>query len=108
MNKPFALLGQAACASALLLALHGAHAAAGASSPDAAQPVTGVRVGGGPADEAFRTAQRESGAKYRQSLAACKTAAAAERSACRATARAELKRAHAEANAARAAAKKVR
>lgn len=48
--------------------------AADAPAPSAAlgKPATGVRVGGSPADAAFRAAQQKTGADYRTARAACR------------------------------------
>lgn len=96
---PLALIaGLLACATA-----SGAEAQPPA---DPSRPVTTARVGGSEADRAFRTATQESGDRYRQARAACKTKASAERSACVGAARAELKRERLEAKAAHDAARK--
>jgi len=73
---------------------------------DASKPVTTARVGGSPADQAFRTATQESGDRYREARAVCKTKPSSERSACVSAAKAELKRARLEAKAAHDAARK--
>ena len=57
------------------------------------------RVGGSPADQAFRTATQESAERYRAARTACRTKPSAERSACVSAARSELKRARLEAKA---------
>jgi hypothetical protein len=66
---------------------------------DQSKPVTTARVGGSPADQAFRTATQESADRYRAERAACRTKPSAERRACVSTARSELKRARLEAKA---------
>jgi hypothetical protein len=82
-------------------------AAAEATPPsDPTKPVTTARVGGSPADQAFRAATQESGDRYREARAACKAKPSAERSACVSAAKAELKRARLEAKAAHDAAAK--
>ena len=73
---------------------------------DLSTPVTTARVGGSPADQAFRTATQESGDRYREARALCKTEPSAERSACVSAAKADLKRARLEAKAAHDAARK--
>ena len=96
---PLALLaGVLACAPAL---------AAEARPPsDQTKPVTTARVGGSPADRAFRVAQQESADRYRAARAACKAKASAERGACVSEARAALKSERLEAKAAHDAAQK--
>jgi hypothetical protein len=94
---------------ALLAALScGAPALAAEAGPpaDPSKPVTTARVGGSPADQAFRTATQESADRYRQARAACRTKPSAERSACVSAAKSELKRARLEAKAAHDAAQK--
>ena len=94
---------------ALLAALSfSASAAAAEAGPpaDQSKPVTTARVGGSPADQAFRTATQESGNRYREARAACRTKPSAERSACISAARSELRRARLEAKAAHDAAQK--
>lgn len=73
---------------------------------DESKPVTTARVGGSPADQAFRAATQESGDRYREGRAACRTQPTAERSACASVARSELTRARLEAKAAHDAAQK--
>jgi hypothetical protein len=73
---------------------------------DESKPVTTARVGGSPADRAFRAATQESGDRYRQARADCRTKPSAERSACVTAAKKELKRARLEAKAAHDAAQK--
>jgi hypothetical protein len=73
---------------------------------DQSKPVTTARVGGSPADRAFREATQESGDRYREARAVCRTKPSAERSGCVSAARAELKRARLEAKAAHDAAQK--
>jgi acyl-CoA reductase-like NAD-dependent aldehyde dehydrogenase len=104
--SPFSAL----LAAALLgLALAGPAVAADAVPPaDKSQPVTTARVGGSPADAAFRDAQQKTGAAYREARAACKARPSAERGACMNAARSQLKQARLEAKAAHDAAKKVR
>lgn len=83
--------------------------AADAKAPvDASQPVTTPRIGGSPADAAFRAAQQDSGKRYRDARATCRTKPGAERNACMAAARAELKHARSEAKATHDAAKAAR
>ena len=96
---PLALFaGLFGCASAL---------AAEARPPaDPAKPVTTARVGGSPADRAFRAAQQESADRYRAARAACKARPSAERGACVSEARAALKSERLEAKAAHDAAQK--
>jgi len=81
-------------------------AAEAAPPTDPSKPVTTARVGGSPADQAFRTATQESGDRYRQARAACRAKPSAERSACVSAAKSELKRARLEAEAAHDAAQK--
>ena len=89
------------------LSVRVAAVAAEAGPPaDPSKPVTTARVGGSPADQAFRDATQESGDRYRQARAACKTKPSAERSSCVSAAKSELKRARLEAKAAHDAAKK--
>jgi hypothetical protein len=89
------------------LSVGGQARAAEAGPPaDPSKPVTTARVGGSPADQAFRAATQESGDRYREARAVCKTKPSAERSACVSAAKAELKRARLEAKAAHDAAKK--
>lgn len=84
-------------------------AAADALPPaDPSKPVTTARVGGSPADAAFRDAQQKSAAAYRQARDACKTRPRAERGACMNAARTQLKHAQAEARSAHDAARKSR
>ena len=95
---------------ALLAALSsgGPVLAAEAGPPaDPSKPVTTARVGGSPADQAFRTATQESGDRYPQARAACRSKPSAERSACVSAAKSELKRARLEAKAAHDAAQKT-
>lgn len=96
---PLALLaGLFACAPAV---------AAEAGPPaDPSKPVTTARVGGSPADHAFRVAQQESADRYREARTACRAKASAERNACMSAARSELKRVRLEAKAAHDAARK--
>ena len=93
----------------LLAALSiGASAVAAEAAPpaDQSKPVTTARVGGSPADRAFRAATQESGDRYREARAACREKPSAERSACVTAAKAELKRARLEAKSAHDAAQK--
>ena len=104
--------GHRVAVSLALLAALSLAAPAGAAEAgppaDPSKPVTTARVGGSPADRAFRTAIEESGDRYREARAACRTKPTAERSACVSAARTELKRARAEAKAAHDAAQKKR
>ena len=86
----------------------GAPAFAAEAEPpaDKTKPVTTARVGGSPADQAFRDATQASGNRYREERATCKAKPSAERSACVSAAKAELKRARLEAKAAHDAAQK--
>jgi len=84
------------------------HAADARPPTDPAQPVTTPRVGGSPADAAFRAAQQESGKRYSDARATCRTKPRAERGACMNAARADLKHARSEAKAAHDAAKAAR
>jgi hypothetical protein len=96
---PLALL------AALSVAVSAVAAEAGPPA-DQSKPVTTARVGGSPADRAFRAATQESGDRYREARAVCKTKPSEERSACVSAAKAELKRARLEAKAAHDAARK--
>ena len=60
-------------------------------SADPAQPATSVRVGGSRADAEFRDATQNALARYRKSVASCRTRAAAERRECVRAAKADLK-----------------
>ena len=91
--------------AALSVAVSAVAAEAGPPA-DQSKPVTTARVGGSPADQAFRTATQESGDRYREARAVCKTKPSEERSACVSAAKAELKRARLEAKAAHDAARK--
>jgi hypothetical protein len=73
---------------------------------DQSQPVTTPRIGGSPADAAFRDAQRKSGDEYRDSRAACRAKPRSERSACYGAARAALKQTRRQAKVAHDAAKR--
>jgi hypothetical protein len=97
-----ALAGMA-CATALI-----APAGAAEAQPpaDPSKPVTTARVGGSPADAAFREAQQKSADDYRAARTACRAKPRAERGSCMNAARAELKHARLEAQATHAAAKK--
>lgn len=77
-----ALLGASACLSA--------HAAE-AVPTDPSRPVTAVRVGGSPADLAFRNARQKNGDDYRAARAACTAGARGERTPCMRAARVKLK-----------------
>ena len=105
MKKPHLLMP-----AALLCAVFSAPVwAADAKAPaDPSRPVTTPRVGGSPADAAFRAAQQQSGKRYSEARAACRTKPAAERSACMNAARTELKQARSQAKAAHDAAKAAR
>ena len=70
--------------------------------------MTTVRIGGSPADAAFRDAQQKSGAAYVDARKVCKAKPRAERGACMNVARTELKHARLDAKAAHDAAKKAR
>jgi hypothetical protein len=83
-------------------------AAEGTSTAEASKPATTPRIGGSPADAAFRQAQEKSGAAFRQARAACQAKPKADRSACMKEARAELQQARMEAKTAHDAAKKAR
>ncbi|MEO7337585.1 MAG: hypothetical protein ABIV63_13485 [Caldimonas sp.] len=85
----------------------GTAGAAEATPPtDRTKPVTAARIGGGPADEAFRAAQDASGKRFVEAKAACREKPRAERGGCMTTARAELRKQHAEAKSAHDAARK--
>ena len=105
MNKPYFLMP-----AALLCAVFSApvHAADAKAPADPSRPVTTPRVGGSPADAAFRAAQQRSGKRYSDARAICRTKPQAERSACMNAARTELKRGRSEAKAAHDAAKAAR
>jgi len=83
-----------------------AEAVEAAPPADPSKPVTTARVGGSPADRAFRAATQESGDRYREARAVCRAKPSAERSECVSAARAELKRARLEAKAVHDAAQK--
>ena len=105
MKKPFAVF--LAAFSGVLLAA--SVAAADALPPaDPSRPVTTARVGGSPADAAFRDAQQTTGAAFREARSACRAKERAERGACMNAARAELKHARLDARAAHDASKKAR
>jgi len=97
-------------AAALLCAALSAPAMAADAQPpaDPSKPVTTARVGGSPADAAFRDAQQKSAAAYRDARNACKAKPRAERGACMNAARAQLKHAQGEARSAHASATKSR
>ena len=104
MNKALALSMAALCGAAL----SGPAAAAEAVPPaDRSKPVTTARIGGSPADAAFRTAQQESGKRFREARAACRAKPSTERSACMSAARVQLKQAHLQAKTAHDAAKRA-
>jgi hypothetical protein len=66
-------------------------AAADAVPPaDPSKPATTVRVGGNPADSAFRDANQKAIARYRQATATCRARPAAERRECIRGAKADL------------------
>ena len=65
--------------------------AADAKPPeDPSKPVTTVRVGGNPADSAFRDANQKAQARYRETKAACKERPSNERKECMRSAKADL------------------
>jgi len=70
--------------------------AAGASAADAkppedpSKPVTTVRVGGNPADSAFRDANQKAQARYREATAACNARPSNERKECMRSVKADL------------------
>jgi len=105
MKKPSLLMSAALLCAVFSAPIHAADAKAPA---DPSQPVTTPRVGGSPADAAFRAAQQQSGKRYSDARAACRKKPAAERSACMNAARTELKQARSEAKAAHDAAKAAR
>lgn len=91
------------CAAALVAPA----GAADAQPPaDPSRPVTTARIGGSPADAAFREAQQKSADDYRAARAACRAKPRAERGSCMNAARAELKHARLEAQAEHDAARK--
>jgi hypothetical protein len=94
--------------AAALIALSGAPAIAADAKPpaDTSKPVTTVRVGGSPADAAFRDANQKAHARYRAAKADCRARPAAERSECLRAAKAELKTAQQAAKEAHDAAKR--
>ena len=98
----------------LAAALLGAAFAAPVSAADAlppadpSKPVTTARVGGSPADAAFRDAQQKSAAAYREARNACKIKPRAERGACMNAARTQLRHARDEARSAHDSAVKSR
>jgi hypothetical protein len=98
------LLVLAAAAAILVMPLH-ARAADAKPPADPSQPVTTARVGGSPADAAYRQAIDKSGADFRAARAACRAKPRAERGACMNTARADLKHSREEAVAAHNAAR---
>lgn len=105
MKKPRAIFLAAVFGSLLA----GPVTAADALPPaDPSRPVTTARIGGSPADAAFRDAQQTTGAAFREARSACRAKERAERGACMNAARAELKRARLDAKAAHDAAKKAR
>ena len=102
--------GYRSIAAALMAALLPAVAAAQESrpSPSPERPVTQARIGGGPAEAAFRDAIEKSGDDYRAARAECVKRAANDRSACLKTANAKLRETRAEAKATLEAARKAR
>jgi len=105
----FATLLSPFAAALLCLAIGTPATAADAQPPaDPSKPVTTARVGGSPADAAFRDAQQKSAAAYRDARNACKAKPRAERGACMNAARAQLKHAQGEARSAHASAMKSR
>ena len=105
-NIPFrGLTGLAAffCSAALLSP---AMAADAVPPADPGKPVTTARVGGSPADAAFRDAQQKSGADFRAARTVCKARLKGDRSACLTAARNQLKDARLAARAAHDAARK--
>ena len=102
MKTPHMLLVAVLCSAAFGTATRAADALPPA---DQSLPVTTPRIGGSPADAAFREAQQKSGDEYRDARAACRAQPRAERSACYGAARATLKQARQRAQAAHAAAK---
>lgn len=81
--------------------------AADAKPPaDPTRPVTTVRVGGSPADAAFRATTQQAASSYREAMAACRTRPAGDRKECVREAKATLKSAQNEAKAAHDAARK--
>ena len=109
MRKTIRTLLDALAGMACAAALVAPAVAADAQPPaDPSKPVTTARVGGSPADAAFRDAQQKSADVYRAARADCRAKPRAERGSCMSAARAELKRARQEAQATHAAAKKQR
>jgi hypothetical protein len=106
MTRQLPAIAAALLAAALSAAP--AQAAEAVPSRDESKPVTAARVGGSPADRAFRTAVQESGDRFRRARADCAKRPAAERSACVKSARDELNRTRREAKAAHDAAQKKR
>lgn len=76
-------------------------------SPSPEKPVTQVRIGGGPAEAAFRDAIEKSGDDYRAARDACGTGPAGERSSCLKAATTQLRQVRAEAKATLQAARKA-
>ena len=75
--------------------------AADATPPAAAdKPATTVRVGGSPADAAFRAAQTKSGEQYQAAKARCAASPRQERAGCMKAAKGTLRQARLEARAA--------
>ena len=103
MKTPHMLLVAVLCSAAFGTATRAADALPPA---DQSLPVTTPRIGGSPADAAFREAQQKSGDEYRAARTACRAKPRTERSACYGAARAALKQAHAQAKAAHDTAKK--
>lgn len=104
MTKSLALLLAATCVAAFSVPV----VAADATGIDPTRPDTTPRIGGSPADAAFRAAQQESAADYRAARAACKAQPRAQRGSCLNDARAALKHTRLDASAAHAAAQKAR
>jgi hypothetical protein len=69
-----------------------ARASAGDAKPpeDLSKPVTTVRVGGDPADSAFRDANQKAQARYREATAACNARPSSEQKECMRSAKADL------------------
>jgi hypothetical protein len=88
MTHPLTTFALVVCCGVASTAVWAADAVP-ASAPS--RPVTAVRVGGSPADAAFRAAQQKSGADYRAARAACPKQPAAERATCIKAARDKLK-----------------
>ncbi|NUZ04384.1 hypothetical protein [Piscinibacter koreensis] len=120
-HKPLALVSVLICSLFLGGAVHAASGAASApdapSRPvsdvgssgggDASRPVVGTRVGGSPADAAFRAAHQQSGADYRRARDACNAGPRDKRSPCLKGARDALQQARLEARVQHDAAKRA-